>query len=58
MTIFQPYAKINAVGEWIDCTQNVLLNDLFDRMSTQELESYAQTGALPGWFRRKVGIVD
>lgn len=49
------YAKINAAGEWIDRTETVSLNDLFDRMSTQELEAYAQTGALPEWFRGTVG---
>ena len=51
----QAYAKINAAGEWIDRTETVSLNDLFDRMSTQELETYAQTGALPEWFRATVG---
>jgi hypothetical protein len=51
----QAYAKINAAGEWIDRTETVSMNDLFDRMSTQELEAYAQTGALPGWFRATVG---
>ena len=47
----QAYAKINSAGEWIDRTETVSMNDLFDRMSTQELEAYAQTGALPEWFR-------
>jgi hypothetical protein len=51
----QAYAKINSAGEWIDRTETVSLNQLFDRMSTQELEDYAQTGALPGWFRETVG---
>jgi hypothetical protein len=51
----QAYAKINAAGEWIDRTENVSMRDLFDRMTTQELESYAQSGALPGWFRATVG---
>lgn len=46
----QAYAKINAAGEWIDRSETVSLNELFERMSTQELESYAQTGALPKWF--------
>lgn len=49
------YAKINAAGEWIDRTETVSLNDLFDRMSTQELEAYAQSGALPNWFKGTVG---
>lgn len=51
----QAYAKINAAGEWIDRTETVSMNDLFDRMTAQELEAYAQTGALPGWFRTTVG---
>lgn len=52
------YAKINAAGEWIDRTETVSLNDLFDRMSTQELEAYAQTGALPEWFKGTVGATE
>jgi len=51
----QAYAKINSAGEWIDRTETVSLNQLFDRMSTQELEAYAQTGLLPQWFRATVG---
>ena len=34
------------------------MNDLFDRMSTQELEAYAQTGALPEWFKATVGTAE
>ena len=34
------------------------LNDLFDRMTTQELEDYAQSGALPGWSRTTVDATD
>jgi hypothetical protein len=51
----QAYAKINAAGEWIDRTETTSMNDLFDRMSTEELETYAQTGALPRWFSATVG---
>src|SRR5271156_7183760 len=54
----QAYAKINAAGEWIDRTETVSMNDLFDRMSTQELEAYAQTGALPDWFKGAVGATE
>lgn len=54
----QAYAKINAAGEWIDRTQTVSMNELFDRMSTEELESYAQSGALPGWFQATVGATE
>ena len=51
----QAYAKINAAGEWIDRSETVSMNDLFERMSTEELEAYAQSGALPQWFRSTVG---
>jgi hypothetical protein len=54
----QAYAKINSAGEWIDRTETTSMNDLFDRMSTQELEAYAQTGALPSWFKGTVGAPD
>lgn len=46
----QAYSKINAAGQWIDRTEQVGLNDLFDRMSTAELEDYARDGTLPKWF--------
>ncbi len=46
----QAYAKINSAGQWIDRTEQVGLNGLFDKMSTQELEEYAQSGTLPRWF--------
>jgi hypothetical protein len=46
----QAYSKINAAGQWIDRTEQVSLNDLFDRMSTSELEEYARNGTLPRWF--------
>jgi hypothetical protein len=51
----QAYAKINAAGEWIDRTETVSMNDMFDRMSTEELESYAQHGTLPQWFQATAG---
>lgn len=54
----QAYAKINAAGEWVDRTETLSLNDQFDRMSAQELEAYAQTGALPRWFSATVGATD
>jgi hypothetical protein len=46
----QAYAKINDAGKWIERNENVNLTELFDRMSTQELEEYAQSGELPSWF--------
>jgi hypothetical protein len=54
----QAYAKINSAGEWIDRTETTSMNDLFDRMSTDELEAYAQAGTLPEWFRATVGATE
>jgi len=51
----QAYAKINAAGEWIDRTENTSMNELYERMSNQELEEYAQRGKLPEWFEATVG---
>ena len=50
----QAYAKINAQGQWIDRSEHVNLNELFDRMSREELETYAREGKLPGWFTQTV----
>jgi hypothetical protein len=51
----QAYAKINAQGQWIDRSETVNLHDLFERMTQDELETYARDGRLPGWFPRTVG---
>jgi hypothetical protein len=51
----QAYAKINAAGQWIDRSEHVNLNELFERMTGEELESYAREGALPAWFSQTVG---
>ena len=48
----QAYAKINAAGQWIERSEQVNLNDFFDRMTTAELEAYAKSGVLPSWFER------
>jgi hypothetical protein len=50
VSAIQAYTKINAAGQWVDRSEQVNMNDLFDRMSTRELEEYAQNGTLPGWF--------
>jgi len=50
------YAKINAQGQWIERSQHVNLNELFERMSTDELERYARDGKLPGWFTETVPV--
>ncbi len=51
----QAYAKINSAGQWVDRTEQVNLNDLFARMSTEELETYAREGTLPDWFTKIAG---
>ena len=51
----QAYSKINAAGQWIDRTEQVSMNELFNRMTRDELERYAQTGDLPEWFSDFVG---
>jgi hypothetical protein len=51
----QAYAKINAAGQWVDRTEHVNLNELFERMTVEELETYARDGVLPAWFAQTVG---
>jgi hypothetical protein len=51
----QAYSKINGVGQWIDRSESVSLNELFDRMTREELETYARDGELPRWFTATVG---
>jgi hypothetical protein len=51
----QAYSKINAAGQWIDRSETINLNELFERMTTTELEAYARDGTLPGWFTETVG---
>jgi hypothetical protein len=48
------YAKINARGQWVERTEQVNLNDLFDRMTSEELERYATDGTLPAWFEQAI----
>jgi hypothetical protein len=48
----QAYAKINAQGQWIDRSEHIDLNALFDHMSKAELEAYARDGNLPDWFNQ------
>jgi hypothetical protein len=51
----QAYSKINAQGQWVDRSEHVNLNELFERMSKEELEHYAREGVLPGWFTQEAG---
>ena len=48
----QALTKINAQGQWVERSEHVNLNELFDRMSKDELEAYAREGSLPEWFTR------
>jgi hypothetical protein len=51
----QALSKINAAGQWVDRVEGVNLNELFERMSREELEEYAKDGKLPEWFSSLVG---
>lgn len=48
------YARINAAGQWVERSERIDLNQLFDRMSAAELEEYAKDGKLPEWFNGAV----
>ena len=49
------FARLNAQGQLVERHEQVTLHDLFERMSTEELEAYAKDGALPQWFARIAG---
>jgi hypothetical protein len=49
------YSKINGHGQWVERTETVNLNELFDRMTRDEMETYAKDGTLPAWFEHAVG---
>ena len=49
------YSKLNANGQWIDRRETIDLNDLFLRMTEDEMQRYAATGELPEWFSSLVG---
>jgi hypothetical protein len=51
----QAYAKITNSGQWIERVQGTNMNELFDRMTTRELDAYARDGSLPEWFTTAVG---
>src|SRR5271165_4525875 len=51
----QAYTKINAMGHWVDRSEHVNLNELFERMTREEMETYAKEGTLPAWFEDAVG---
>lgn len=45
----QAYSKINTAGQWVDRSEHVDLNALFEKMTAKEMETYAQN-PLPAWF--------
>ena len=49
------YGKLNAQGQLIERRETVNLNELFERMTIQEKETYAREGNLPDWFTQTVG---
>jgi hypothetical protein len=44
------YSRLNAAGQWVERSERIDLNQLFDRMTALELEQYARDGKLPDWF--------
>lgn len=49
------YASINSFGQWVERAEQVNLNELFERMTREELEAYARDATLPEWFTRTLG---
>jgi len=49
------YAKINSEGRLVERSERVDLNALFEKMSKDEMLTYAETGKLPDWFEQTVG---
>jgi hypothetical protein len=49
------YARINAQGQFVERNEGINLNQLFDRMTAEELETYARDGTLPQWFTELAG---
>jgi hypothetical protein len=52
------YARINSRGEWVERAETVNLNELFQRMTSSELEAYAKAGTLPDWFHAPTGATE
>ena len=57
----QAYAKLNAAGQWIERTEQVNLNDLFDRMRSRSWISTpgkerCRSGLRPRWGRNRATV--
>ena len=49
------YSKINTNGQWIDRRENIDMNEMFAKMTNDEMDRYATKGELPEWFTSVVG---
>jgi hypothetical protein len=49
------YSKINTNGQWIDRRETIDMNEMFARMTNDEMDRYATKGELPEWFTSVVG---
>jgi len=52
------YSKLNGSGQWIDRRETIDLNDMFARMTEDEMGRYASKGELPTWFTSVVGATE
>jgi hypothetical protein len=52
----QACAKINAQGQWVERSEHVNLNELFERMTRDEMEAYAKDATLPDWFAQSLAV--
>src|SRR6266576_1916327 len=52
------YSKLNGSGQWIDRRETIDLNDMFARMTEEEMRRYASKGELPTWFTSVVGATE
>jgi hypothetical protein len=50
------YAKINAKGQWVERSEHINLNELFERMTRDEVVAYAENGTLPAWFEHTLAV--
>src|SRR5260370_796267 len=46
----QAYSKINAAGHWVERSETINVNELVERMTRDERETYAKERTLPAWF--------
>jgi len=49
------YSRLNARGEWVNRSETVSMNELFEKMTREEALAYAESGTLPSWFLQAIG---